>query len=87
VQHGLPLPEVNARVGPFKVDFLWRAHQLIVEVDSWRYHGDRMAFDRDRARDVRLSVMGYHVLRFTDRQIDRDLPRIMASVRRLLETR
>src|SRR4051812_36507603 len=51
-RHRLPLPEVNARVGPYEVDFLWRAQRVVVETDSWRHHGGRSAFQRDRARDA-----------------------------------
>jgi hypothetical protein len=32
--HLLPAPEINVRVGPFEVDFLWRDHALIVETDG-----------------------------------------------------
>ena len=31
---GLPQPEVNVSVGPHEVDFLWRAHKLIVVMDG-----------------------------------------------------
>jgi very-short-patch-repair endonuclease len=68
-RHRLPAPEVNARVGPYEVDFLWRAQKVIVETDSWRYHGNRAAFESDRARDARLQGLGFRVLRFTWRQV------------------
>jgi very-short-patch-repair endonuclease len=60
---------VNVHIGPFEVDFLWRDRSLIVEVDGYRYHGTRSAFDADRARDVRLKLLRYDVLRFTHRQL------------------
>jgi very-short-patch-repair endonuclease len=68
-RHGLPRPEVNARVGPYWVDFLWRDRRLIVEADSYRYHGTRSAFESDRERDVQLRLMGFTCLRFTHRQV------------------
>lgn len=67
-KHHLPKPEVNVRVGPFLVDFLWRARRLVVEVDGFDTHGTRYAFEADRARDARLKLMGYDVVRFTWRR-------------------
>ena len=40
------------------MDFVWRAHSLIVETDGWAAHGTRRAFERDRARDADLVVAG-----------------------------
>src|SRR5918995_1237628 len=74
----LPSPEVNARVGPYEVDFLWRDLSLIVETDGFRHHGNRAAFETDRARDSRLQALGYRVLRFTYRQVSED-PRAVAT--------
>lgn len=68
-RHRLPQPQVNARVGPYEVDFLWRDRGLIVETDGFRHHGNRDAFERDRARDALLQSLGFSVLRFTHRQV------------------
>lgn len=65
VQAGLPRPLVNQRIGRHEVDFLWPAQRLAVELDGWRFHGHRLAFERDRARDAELQLLGYTVLRFT----------------------
>jgi hypothetical protein len=32
---GLPDPEVNVRIAGFEVDFLWRAQNLVVEIDGF----------------------------------------------------
>jgi very-short-patch-repair endonuclease len=83
-RHRLPQPEVNVRLGPHEVDFLWRAEQLIVETDGFRHHGHRAAFESDRARDAYLQSQGFRVLRFTYRQL-RDEPRgVAGSLRALL---
>lgn len=57
-RYRLPQPEVNVRLGPHEVDFLWRSQRVIVETDGYRHHGDRTAFESDRARDVRLQSIG-----------------------------
>jgi very-short-patch-repair endonuclease len=77
-RHRLPQPEVNVRLGPYEVDFLWRAEQLIVETDGYRHHGNRAAFESDRARDAYLQSQGFRVLRFTYRQLH-DEPRDVAA--------
>jgi very-short-patch-repair endonuclease len=65
---GLPLPNTNARLDPFEVDFLWPGHRLVVEVDGFAFHSSRAAFERDRARDAELTARGYRVIRVTWRQ-------------------
>jgi very-short-patch-repair endonuclease len=77
-------PEVNVPVDRWVVDFLWREARLIVEVDGWRSHRTRSAFEQDRARDSALKVLGYDVLRFTWRQIESDPVRVADTVRALL---
>ena len=77
-QAGLPRPRVNETVGPYEIDFAWLDARVLVEVDGWRTHGHRFAFERDRARDAELAAMGYVVLRFTWRQL-RDNPLLVAA--------
>jgi very-short-patch-repair endonuclease len=86
-RHRLPQPEVNARVDEFEVDFLWREQRLIVETDSWRHHGDRSAFERDRARDAHLQSLGFRVLRFTHRQLTAEQLAVIAALHPLLGQR
>jgi very-short-patch-repair endonuclease len=70
LDHGLPHPQVNRYDGVRESDFRWPEQRLIVEVDSWTFHGrTRRAFDGDRARDRALLREGWRVARFTDRQI------------------
>jgi very-short-patch-repair endonuclease len=82
-RHRFPRPEVNMRVGPYEVDFIWRDRSLIVETDGFSHHGGRPAFERDRARDAHLQSLGFRVLRFTWRQI-RDSPGLVARSLRAL---
>jgi very-short-patch-repair endonuclease len=85
--HRIPLPEVNARLGGHEVDFLWRRHRVVVETDGFRHHGDRTAFEVDRARDVQLQSLGFRVLRFTYRQVTEDRSAVVAALRALLGQR
>ncbi len=77
-EHGIPTPEVNQRIGPYEVDFLWRAERLVVEVDSYAYHSDRATFRSDRARDRYLGQRGIVVLRYADMELD-EAPRALAT--------
>jgi very-short-patch-repair endonuclease len=70
-QAGLTRPKVNARVAGYEVDFLWRDHRLVVEVDGYAFHGHRLAFERDRDKQQALTARGFRVSRITARQLDR----------------
>ena len=65
----LPSPEVNVRIHGHEVDFLWREHGLVVEVDGFQFHSTREAFERDRRRDAELQSLGLRVLRVTWRRL------------------
>ena len=83
-RHRLPRPEVNVRVGEYIVDFLWRRKRLIAELDGWRAHGTRSAFEADRARDNRLRILGFEVVRFTWRQVVDEPDGVVRTIRALL---
>jgi very-short-patch-repair endonuclease len=85
-EHGLPRPNVNARIGGEEVDFVWRDARLIVEVDGYAYHRSPRAFESDRERDVTLAVAGWTVLRFTWAQLTGRPAWAAAAIRRRLAT-
>lgn len=70
---GIEEPLVNhpIRVGgrTFIADFCWPHLRLIVEADSWRWHGGRLAGESDAERDQLLALAGWQVVRFTRDQI------------------
>jgi very-short-patch-repair endonuclease len=79
-RHGIPKPEVNVRIGPDEVDFLWRAERLIVETDGYRYHRGSQAFEDDRERDLELHSHGYTIRRFSYRQVTTTPQRVAATI-------
>lgn len=85
-EHRLPVPVQNVEVLGHEVDALWPAAKLIVELDSWEYHGHRAAFERDRARDPKLMIAGYRTIRVTHRRLDREAEQLAAEIRQLLVT-
>jgi very-short-patch-repair endonuclease len=60
---GLPEPRTGVWLHGHKVDFLWPAQRLIVEVDGYRFHSSRARFQADRRRDQDLTARGFVVIR------------------------
>ncbi len=75
---GLPAPRANVRVQGLEVDLHWPDQRLIVEVDGFRFHGTRRAFERDRRRDSLLHAAGERVMRVTWRQLE-DAPLMVVA--------
>ncbi|MFL5874238.1 MAG: endonuclease domain-containing protein [Solirubrobacterales bacterium] len=82
--YDLPIPVQNVDILDHEVDALWPAAKLIVELDSWEFHGHRAAFERDRARDPKLLIAGYRTIRVTHRRLDREPEQLAAEIRQLL---
>jgi very-short-patch-repair endonuclease len=67
---GIELPEVNARVAGWTVDFLWRKQGVVVEVDPYGNHHTPAQIDRDRRKDLALRVAGLLVNRYSREQVE-----------------
>jgi len=82
--YDLPPHSTNVEVLGSEVDVLWPAAKLIVELDSWEFHSHRAAFQRDRARDARLLVAGYHTMRVTHDRLDTEARLLASQIRALV---
>lgn len=86
---GVVEPETNHRVDvgdrTFYADFCWPDLRLIIEADSWTWHGGKRAGENDADRDQLLSIAGWKVVHFTRDQIkleaDRTGRRLLALTR------
>jgi predicted transcriptional regulator of viral defense system len=80
----LPTPELNGTLEldamTIEPDAMWRGRKLIVELDSWRAHGTRGAFERDRRRDLALAAAGWVCVRITWRRLDDGIPRDLRTL-------
>jgi very-short-patch-repair endonuclease len=79
----LAAPLTNISILGHEVDAYWPGHRLVVEMDSWEFHGHRAAFERDRARDTKMQAAGYRVLRFTHRRLEADPSGVATELRRM----
>ncbi len=57
-QARLPIPETQVRIAGYTVDFYWPEHKVAFEVDGYRFHTSRSAFDRDRRKDAAVKAAG-----------------------------
>ena len=81
---GLPLPAMNVVVEGEEVDAHWPGTTLVVELDSWEWHRARAAFERDRAKNLKLEAAGYSVVPLTHRQLTRDRQVVGGRLRQLI---
>jgi hypothetical protein len=64
-KHGLPLPLTNRPAGGRFVDCRWPGHKLTVELDSYRFHNSRHAWEQDRRREREAYARGDQFRRYT----------------------
>jgi hypothetical protein len=61
----LPLPKTNRPAGGRRVDCRWPDYRLTVELDSYRYHRSRRAWEADRRREREAYARGDEFRRYT----------------------
>lgn len=71
-QAGLPRPQVNVRLHGYEVDFYWADERFVLEVDGFRFHSTRRAFEHDRRKHADLRAAGLEPMRVTWRQIEHE---------------
>ena len=62
---GLPLPVTNRPAGGRYVDCRWVEQRLTVELDGYRYHSSRHAWELDRRREREAYARGDQFRRYT----------------------
>jgi hypothetical protein len=62
---GLPLPHTNRPAGTRRVDCRWPQLRLTVELDGYRYHSSRHAWEQDRRREREAFARGDDFRRYT----------------------
>ena len=70
-------------LGPYIVDFACLAERLVVELDG----GQHFESLYDRRRDSAIAAMGFHVLRFWNNDVSRDLDGVCDQILRHVQSR
>jgi hypothetical protein len=70
--HALPLPLMNGDVDGRYIDCRWPEHGLTVELDSYRFHSSRHAWEQDRAREREAYARGDQFRRYTYHDVCED---------------
>jgi hypothetical protein len=81
---GLALPRTNRRAGSKRVDCRWPDQRLTVELDSYRYHHSRYAWEQDRRREREARARGDELRRYTWRDGSEDPAPMLAELRALI---
>jgi very-short-patch-repair endonuclease len=81
---GLELPRTNKQAGTRRVDCRWPHHRLTVELDGYRYHGSRHAWEQDRRREREAHARGDQHRRYTYGDVFEQPAQMLAELRALL---
>jgi very-short-patch-repair endonuclease/predicted transcriptional regulator of viral defense system len=73
---GLPKPRTNKKVAGFEVDALYPDRNLVIEIDSAKYHRLPAAKRRDARKQHALEAAGYTVLRVPQDAMDEALDQL-----------
>ena len=80
----LPLPKTNKPAGGRRVDCRWPDHHLTVELDSYRFHNSRHAWELDRKRERAAYARGDAFRRYTWADVVESPRQMMSELRALL---
>jgi very-short-patch-repair endonuclease len=83
-EHAIPLPRTNRPAGAHHVDCRWPERRLIVELDSYRFHHSRHAWEQDRRRERDARARGDELRRYTWADVYEEPGPMLAELRRLL---
>lgn len=71
----------------FRVDFILKDARLIIELDGHAYHSTKEQLEKDAIRQRYLTRAGYSVIRFTGREITKNVQGCVAEVRQIYTER
>jgi 5-methyltetrahydrofolate--homocysteine methyltransferase len=74
----------QAAIGVYIVDFVCFTNKLIVELDGPQ-HLDPQAVEHDKQRDVWLAARGFHIIRFRNQELDKDIRAVVDAIGRTID--
>ena len=88
---GFPEPEVqfvlrSADGSVIRFDFAWPDVKLALEIDHSFWHAGSAESRKDKGRDRRAALLGWHTLRLTEDDVNLSLEKVMAEVLLILRT-
>jgi very-short-patch-repair endonuclease len=86
-EDGLARPQTNRPAGGRYVDCRWPDHRLTVELDGYRYHHSRHAWEQDRRRERQARARGDEFRRYTWGDVFESPEQTLAELRTLLRPR
>ena len=86
-RYRLPIPLTECWFHGFRVDAIYPAHRLIIELDSWEFHSNPVQFERDRMRDGVAIKYRHDTLRITWKRMTEHPRQLAAELRALLAER
>jgi very-short-patch-repair endonuclease len=81
----LPLPETNRIAGGRRVDCRWPEYRLTIELDGYRFHNSRHAWEQDRRREREARARGDEFRRYTYGDVVEDRRSAVRELRALLK--
>lgn len=66
-------------------DLYFRGAGLVVEFDSWEFHGSRSAFESDRHKQNKLTQCGLRIVRITWRMLTEDPESVVSTIQDSLQ--
>ncbi|CAM5432714.1 hypothetical protein SAFG77S_08033 [Streptomyces afghaniensis] len=72
----------QVRCGAYRIDLALIAHRIAIECDGKAYHSSPEQKAHDRKKDRYLRKNGWTVMRFSGRQINGQMPKILAKIQK-----
>jgi very-short-patch-repair endonuclease len=83
-ENELPAPATNRKIGGHYVDCRWPEHHLTVELDSYRFHHSRHAWEQDHERRRAAKRRGDHFECYTYKDVCEEPAEMLEELAELL---
>jgi len=77
--------EVKGPGRPYMIDIAFPTLKLGVEADGEMFHSGEEQEKKDKKRDANLAQMGWTIMRFREKDIEKNLPRVLDEIERMLD--
>ena len=64
----------------FVVDFCCPSKKIVIELDGFHHYAFKSLEDKDKLRDLKLTELGYTVLRYTNHEINKEFEGVCNTI-------